>query len=353
MPIDSLPQRLVDAQVELVLAPLSPQMFAGLESPSSTCSSDSGLSLTSRPNTDPTLQMLGLPHRLIEAQMELTLEPPTPQMFAGDDSPSSGSSTEPCLSSRHSSPHLPPSPTVATVLRHHRSRSPVLRADTATVPPIGELVCPSPTSHAIVSNASPLYEATSPASPPSLSPPAAPPVGFETPPSPEYQRRFTGAGPTIRLRTKFCPTLHPTCPTQQADLDGHAAAAAPINVRIDSDQESECDLDFHDIEVEYLDLSCHGGGTSMPAGGQPTPAGQPERQPDPIDPFDDPFLDPEPFDHHTDEDVAFREPPEMSMPWGHHYTQGDDAGATHRVRPTSAQSICTEAAATTMPVLPT
>ena len=41
------------------------------------------------------------------------------------------------------------------------------------------------------------------------------------------------------------------------------------------------------------------------------------------------------------------------MPWGCHPTQGDDAGATHRARPTSAQSICTEAAATTEPLAPT
>ena len=129
MPVDSLPQRLVDAQLELMLAPPSPQMLAGLDSPSGPSSSDSGLSLDSYPNLTP--QLPGLPPRLIEAQVDLMLELPSPHMFAGDDSRSSDSSTEPCPS-----PLLaPPSPTAAIAARHHRSRSPVTRAPgTFTVP---------------------------------------------------------------------------------------------------------------------------------------------------------------------------------------------------------------------------
>ena len=94
--------------------------------------------------------------------------------------------------------------------------------------------------------------------------------------------------------------------------------AAPIAVRIDSDHESECDLDFHDIEVEYLDFPLQCGGTALSSndpcpplqgdgGVAPIPSGGSEQEmlPGHIDPFDDPFLEWDALEHHPDEDAAF------------------------------------------------
>ena len=45
----------------------------------------------------------------------------------------------------------------------------------------------------------------------------------------------------------------------------------PVAFRLDSDEESECDLEFHDIEVEYLDHPLQDSGREETPGTQHHP----------------------------------------------------------------------------------
>ena len=112
----SIPPRLIEVQMEMLLTP--PQEPTSSSTHASPRSSDSGLSLALS-------EALGQPHpgadfpqRLIEAQMELTMEPPSPQMFAAQDS-SEGSATDSCPPPQiPSSLNRHPSPTSASAARN-------------------------------------------------------------------------------------------------------------------------------------------------------------------------------------------------------------------------------------------